>query len=206
MADIGLYPVTNRKLYEGRYTHESVIAALAAGGAKIVQLREKDLTDRELYELALLFRRETERRKMLFLIDDRIDLALATGADGAHLGKNDLPIPAARTIVGGDFILGASSHSPAEAKALEAAGATYVNIGPLFPTPTKPRAVAIGTAPLAETVRHATVPITCMGGVTAETLDEVLATGVRHVGVVSAIFGAPDIAAATRAFVTRIGA
>ncbi len=203
-SDIDLYPVTGRSHYAGRYSDQEAIAALAAGGAKIVQLREKGIDDRTLYELARLFREETSRHGMLFIVDDRIDIAQAVKADGVHLGRGDLPLPAARKIVGPSMILGASSHDPGQAVEAERLGADYVNVGPLFATPTKPSALPIGLTPLAEAVKAVSIPVTCMGGINGTNLDAVLATGARHPGVVSAVFGADDIAGATRSLASRI--
>ncbi len=198
-----LYPVTGREHFAGRQDEE-VIAALAQGGAKIVQLRDKNLTDREYYRLSLLYRRETDKHGLLFIVNDRPDIALAVRADGIHLGRSDLPVSVARTILGPDAIIGASSNTPATAKELEKSGATYINIGPLFPTPTKPDAKNIGLKPLRIAIENAGIPISTMGGITADNIDEVLSTGVKHVGVVTAVFAGADITKAVSFFVKRI--
>lgn len=194
---IDIYPVTGRSLFGGR-SDEEVIAQLAEGGARIVQLREKNLSDKELYELALLYRRETSRRGMILIINDRPDIARLVKADGVHLGLDDLPIGKAREIMGLDAIIGGSSHSLEQALTAEREGATYVNVGPLFVTPTKPDAVVIGLEPAREAVLKLKIPVTVMGGIVEENLSEVLSAGVRHVGVITAIFSKPDIAAAVK--------
>jgi len=202
-SEIDLYPVTGRALFAGR-SDEEVIGQLAAGGAKIVQLREKNISDREFFALATLYRRETERHNMLLIINDRPDVALLCGADGVHLGRDDLPVPEVRKLLGHGAIIGASSHSVAQAIEAEKLGATYVNVGPLFPTPTKPDAVIIGLEPLREAVAKVNIPVTTMGGIALDNIGDVLGAGVRHVGVITAVFGQPDIAAATRELVDRI--
>ena len=131
-----LYVVITEAFCAGR-TSLAVLDQVLAAGVGIVQLREKDLADRPLYELAVEFRRRTEVAGALLIIDDRVDLALAAGADGVHLGQTDLPVAAARGVAP-DLIIGASSHSLEEALAAQEAGAGYVNLGPIFPTATKP--------------------------------------------------------------------
>jgi len=202
-SKVDIYPVTGRSLFAGR-TDEDVIAALAEGGAKIIQLREKNVTDGELYNLAMLYRKVTSRHNMLLIINDRADIALAVGADGVPVGRGDMPVAAVRRVMGDDAIIGASSHNVEAAIMAEKCGATYVNIGPLYPTPTKPSAVAIGLAPVKAALLKVSVPLSVMGGVVLDNIDDVLAVGVRHVGVVTALFAEKDIAVATRRLVAKI--
>lgn len=204
-AEVDIYPVTGRSLW-GEMSDEEVIAQLARGGAKIVQLREKDLSARDYYDLAVLYRIETRRHGMALIINDRMDIALAAEADGVHLGSDDLPVRAARGVLGPDAIIGGSSHCVQDALALQDEGATYVNIGPLFPTPTKPGATPVGLTAVKEAMGALSIPLTVMGGVTLGNLDSVLDVGAKKIGVVSAIFGTGDIEAATREFKLRIRA
>lgn len=132
---VDIYPVTCERLSNGRSDLE-VLEGLAAGGAKIVQLREKDMCERDFFRLAEKFRERTARAGMLLIINDRVDVALAIGADGVHLGQEDFPVPAARKI-GPELLIGASSHDLEEAIRAQEEGADYVNIGPIFPTGTK---------------------------------------------------------------------
>ncbi|VAX25131.1 Thiamin-phosphate pyrophosphorylase [hydrothermal vent metagenome] len=199
----GLYPVTGRALF-GSHSDAKVIAKLAEGGAGIVQLREKNLSDKDFFELALLYRRETKKHGMILIINDRPDIARLVGADGVHLGLDDLPIGGAREIVGPEAIIGASCHSVEQALNAQRKGASYVNIGPLFPTPTKPDAVTIGLEPARQAVNKLKIPVTVMGGIAEENIDEVLLTGVRHIGVITAIFGAEDIAVAVKRLTKKI--
>jgi thiamine-phosphate pyrophosphorylase len=137
-----LYVVITEAHCAGRSALE-VLAKVLAAGVRLVQLREKELTGRQLYERALAFRRETAAAGALLLINDRLDIALAVEADGVHLGQDDLPIRAARRIAP-DLLIGASTHSLEEALAAQEAGASYVNLGPIFPTPTKEAATFLG--------------------------------------------------------------
>tara|TARA_B100000959_G_scaffold152202_1_gene159530 strand:+ start:4570 stop:5253 length:684 start_codon:yes stop_codon:yes gene_type:complete len=197
--EVDIYPVTNRSLYNGK-SDEEVIAALAGGGAKIVQLREKTLPDRDLFELALLYRRETIRHNMIFIVNDRPDICLLTGADGVHLGSTDLPLKQVRKLLGPDTIIGASSHDVEEAIEKQSEGATYVNMGPLFETPTKPGAITIGLDPVREARMQLSIPFTVMGGIAESNIDDVLKAGAKHIGVITAIFKSTDISKATSKF------
>ncbi len=204
LENVDIYPVTGRHLYGDR-DDAQVVGELARGGAKILQLRDKTLNAKDFYELAILYRQLTKERDMLFIVNDWPDIAVAVEADGVHLGQSDMPIETARKSLGNKMIIGASAHSPEEAQKAEKAGASYVNVGPIFKTPTKPLAVGIGTAPLASAVAAVDIPVSTMGGIVRSTIDEVLTTGVGIVGVVSAIFGEDDITKATRFFVDKIG-
>ncbi len=132
---VDIYPVTCERLSNGRSDLE-VLDGLIEGGARIVQLREKDLCERDFFRLAEIFRQRTAKAGMLPMINDRVDVAIAVGADGVHLGQEDLPVPAARKIAP-DLLIGASSHNLEQALRARDEGADYVNIGPIFPTGTE---------------------------------------------------------------------
>jgi thiamine-phosphate pyrophosphorylase len=194
-VETDLYVVITEAFCAGRSALEILDAALAAG-VRLIQLREKDLTDRELYERARQFREHTRRAGALLIIDDRIDVALAADADGVHLGQGDLPADVARRIAS-ELIIGASTHGLDEALAAEAAGASYVNIGPLFATGTKAASVApLGIPALDRIAPHLHVPWTTMGGIKRHNIEQVLRCGARHVAVVTAVTEAPDVRAA----------
>ena len=187
-----LYTVTCQELSEGRANLE-VLEAVIAGGGKIIQLREKDWDKRELYKLAIEFRKRTLKSNMLLIINDHVDIALATNADGVHLGQEDLPIPAARRIAP-DLILGASTHSLEEALMAQKEGADYVNIGPIFPTKTKAKATRfLGPSAIREISPHLKVPFTVMGGINMENIAQVLNAGARRVALVTGVTRANDI-------------
>jgi thiamine-phosphate pyrophosphorylase len=173
-----------------------VLDACLDAGVRVVQFREKNLDTRVLYEKAAQFRARTAAVGALFIVNDRLDVAMAVEADGVHLGQSDLPFEAARRIAP-DLILGASSHNLEEAVAAQAAGASYVNVGPIFATQTKTVAGgAVGPERFAEVAPHLSVPLTCMGGIKAHNVGALLACGARHIAVVTAVTAAPDVRAA----------
>lgn len=173
-----------------------VLEATLDAGVRLVQLREKHLSDKELYRRALEFRELTSRKNTLFLLNDRIDIALATGADGVHLGQDDLPIEVARQLAP-ELIIGCSSHSAQEAIAGQSSGASYVNIGPIFSTQTKSHTSGpLGPDAIEDISSRLTAPWTVMGGIKASNVDLVLARGARLVAVVTAVTAADDVQAA----------
>jgi thiamine-phosphate pyrophosphorylase len=196
---IDIYPVTCERLSNGRSDLE-VLDGLIRGGARIVQLREKDLCERDFFRLAEIFRERTAKAGILLVINDRVDVALAVGADGVHLGQDDFPVPAARKIAPG-LIIGASSHNIEEALRARDEGADYVNIGPIFPTGTKEDAGHfLGPEAIAQIAPLLQIPFTVMGGVKESNIKQVLEMGARKIAVVTAITQAADIAEAVRSF------
>ncbi len=167
----------------------AVLEQTLAAGVRLVQLREKELGG--LYELALEFRKRTAAAGALLIIDDRLDLALASRADGVHLGREDLPVEVARRLAP-ELIIGASTHSLEEALAAEAAGASYLNIGPIFATRTKPHMAALGLEAIDEIAPHLRIPWTTMGGINLANIGQVVAHGARHPAVMSAVTAAAD--------------
>jgi thiamine-phosphate pyrophosphorylase len=195
--EAGVYLVTSEALSHGRSTLAIVRAALA-GGVRLVQLREKSLPVRDLLRLAADVRRLTEDAGALLVINDRLDVALAVRADGVHLGQEDLPVGDARRIAP-DLIVGASSHSVREARDAQAAGASYVNIGPIFPTRTKPwRGGFLGLDGMRAIAPSLAVPFTAMGGIKREHIPQLARAGARTVAVVTAITAAADPERAAR--------
>jgi len=200
---VDLYPVTCEKLSAGR-SDENVLAGIIAGGAKIVQLRDKEADTATLYRKALTFRRLTAAAGVLLIVNDRIDVALAVDADGVHLGQQDLPLAAARRLWP-DRLIGISTHGLADALAAQAGGADYVNIGPIFATRTKDGASRyLGPGAIRDIAPQLKIPFTVMGGINADNLDQVLAAGARRVAVVTAVTQAPDVAGAVRELRRRI--
>jgi thiamine-phosphate pyrophosphorylase len=200
---VDIYPVTAEALSEGR-TNVEVLDGLLRGGARIVQLREKGYSTADLTRLALRFREMTDRAGALLIINDRVDVALAAGADGVHLGQDDLPAKAAREMAA-ELLVGVSTHSLEEALQAEADGADYVNIGPIFPTATKAGlSDFLGPEAIAAIGPKLGIPFTVMGGISEENIDEVLAHGARRVAMVTGITRAPDIAGRVRALREKI--
>ena len=200
---VDIYPVTCERLSNGRSNLE-VLKAVIAGGAGIIQLREKECSGKKLYDLAVKFREITTKAGVLLIINDHLDIALAVAADGVHLGQEDLPLQAARQIAP-DLLIGASTHSLAEAIQAQKEGADYINIGPIFPTGTKEGIERLlGPEAIAAISPEIDVPFTVMGGISESNIDQVLANGARRVAMVTAITQAPDITAQVRALKEKI--
>lgn len=187
-----LYVVITEKMCKGRAS-EFVLEECLKAGVRLVQFREKECEDKDKYKKAKMFRKITNDYGALLIIDDRIDIALMVDADGAHLGQGDLPISEARRIAP-DLIIGASTHSLEQALRAQEEGASYVNIGPIFPTQTKTTSVSpLGVETLEKIAPHLKIPFTCMGGIKLDNIDEVLKRGAKHIAVVTAITEAEDI-------------
>ncbi|MBI4644734.1 MAG: thiamine phosphate synthase [Deltaproteobacteria bacterium] len=196
-AAADLYVVITASFCAGRPVPEVLQKTLAAG-VKIVQMREKEMSGRGLYEMAKEFRRLTEAAGALLIIDDRLDIALAAAADGVHLGQEDLPIEVARRLAP-ELIVGASTHSLEEALAAQDAGASYVNIGPIFATQTKPTMTPLGPETIDRIAPRLQIPWTTMGGINLANISQVVAHGARHPAVMSAVTAAADPQAAASA-------
>lgn len=194
-----LYLVTDRALLRGRDPVAAVGEAVAAG-VTVVQLREKEITTRAFIALAEDLVRLLRPRGIPLIVNDRIDVALAADADGAHVGQDDMPAVLARRLLGERRILGVSVANPAEAAAAILAGADCLGAGVVFPTQTKTDYDGtIGLAGLEAITAMATVPVVAIGGIGATNLATLAAIpSLSGVAVVSAILGQPDIGAATR--------
>lgn len=186
-----IYPVISSEFCAGRDPFE-VFCAVVEGGARVVQIREKNWNEGDIYRLAFRCREQANRFGALLIIDDHVDVALAVGADGVHLGQDDLPIDAARRIAP-ELLLGSSTHNLEEILTAQRLGTGYLNIGPIFATQTK----TVGTSPLGvdflkELAPHATVPFSVMGGIKARHIPELTALGARHIAMVTEITQAPN--------------
>ena len=181
--------------------------ALLAGGARLLQLRWKAASPRELLAAALAVRPLARAAGALFLLNDRPDIARAAEADGVHLGQDDLPVAAARRVLGIGRLLGVSTHDVEQARAAEAAGADYVGVGPVYATTTKPDALAPRGLALVTAVRAAVrCPLVAIGGITPETAALVRAAGADAVAMVGALVRAPDPTIAVRDVLARLSA
>lgn len=198
-ACLALHVLTDRSLACGR-DEEAVVAAALAGGATVVQLRGKDLTGAELVRVGRMARALTAAAGALLIVNDRVDIALAVDADGAHVGQDDLPAREARRLLGPNRLLGVSARTVAQAFQAERDGADYIGFGPVFATATKRDAgAACGLEALRHSCAAVRVPVVAIGGMAAHTAGSAVAAGAVGVAVISAIVGAPDTAAATRA-------
>jgi thiamine-phosphate pyrophosphorylase len=205
MTAEGLYVVLDRTAAAGRDL-ATVLDAVLQGGARMVQLREKTWPSGTLFPVAERLRARCRAAGVPFIVNDRVDLAVAVGADGVHLGQDDLPPAAARALLKPGMILGLSTHSVAQAEAAQAAGADYVAVGSMYPTATKPEFQLVGPALVRELRPRIRVPLVAIGGITPENAGEVIAAGADAVAVISAVCGARDPAAAARRFVQVIEA
>ncbi|MEY3735444.1 MAG: hypothetical protein RLZZ624_503 [Cyanobacteriota bacterium] len=181
---------------------EPLLEAALAAGVRLVQYRAKEgiagLTDRQRLQEARALRQRCAAHGALFLVNDRIDLALAVGADGVHLGQDDLPTAEARRLLGPNRLIGRSTHALAQLQQALAEGCDYVGVGPVQATPTKPGKAPVGLEYVRQAVEHCPIPFFAIGGIDAATLPLVLAAGASRVAVVRAITAAADPGAASR--------
>ncbi len=203
---LGLYLVTDERLSRGRATAEIVRAAIR-GGIDAVQLRGKDLPAREQLAIGRELRAITRDAGVLFIVNDRVDLALALAADGVHVGQDDLPAEIVRRLVGPEMIIGVSAATIPEALAARAAGADYLGVGAIYGTATKLDAgAATGSALLGTIAGAVDLPLVAIGGINATNVAAVIAAGAAGAAVVSAIIAADDPEAAARELQRRIAA
>jgi thiamine-phosphate pyrophosphorylase len=201
----GLHAIIDTEALGGK-DHATVTREIIHGGAKAIQLRDKFTGKKELIRIARQLKALCAEHGVLFIINDYLDIALATDADGLHLGQEDLPIEVARRLLPIDRILGCSTHSPEQAKAAAADGADYVAIGSIYPTPTKETAFIAGLDGLRGVREAASLPVVAIGGITADNVAEVMAAGADSIAVISAILRSDSPEAAARQIVSRIEA
>ena len=191
-----LYVVTDRGLSKGRSDAE--VARMAyEGGADVVQLRMKNADGREMLEQANLIRQYADEMCKLFIVDDRVDIAMASGADGVHLGQSDMPLEAARRLMGDDAIIGISVDNVEEAIAAQEGGADYVGVGAVFQTSTKPDAQqGVGLGAVFEVRQAVDIPVVAIGGINRGNIQDVIRAGADAAAVVSAVVAQDDVGAA----------
>jgi thiamine-phosphate pyrophosphorylase len=183
---------------------ETLAASLVQAGVDILQLRNKQLADRELLKRARILRSVTAGTKTLFIMNDRPDLALLSQADGVHVGQEELSVAEVRRVVGPDLLVGVSTHDISQARQAVLEGASYLGCGPTFPSATKRFAAFPGLAFLREVADEISLPAFAIGGITAENLADVLATGFTRVAASGAILGAPSPSLAAATFLNRL--
>ena len=189
-----LYPVVSSEFCNGRSVCE-IVSAIAAGGAKLIQLREKNLSDCAMFELVKKCKKITDNYQMLLIIDDRLDIAMAANADGVHLGQEDFPLTEAKKLAP-ELFFGVSTHNQEEILKALADGCSYLNIGPMFPTQTKSVACgALGLEKIEELKSLVTCPFSVMGGIKEHHLEMLCAKGFKHIAMVTEITQAPDVTA-----------
>lgn len=198
-----LYLVTNR--YQDSV--ESFLAKVETAcrsGVTIVQLREKNLTTNQYYQLAKQVKEITDAYQVPLIIDDRLDVCLAVDAAGLHIGDDELPVSVARQVLGPDKILGVTAKTVKRALEAETSGADYLGTGAIFPTTTKENAPITLISTLKTICQTVAIPVVAIGGLTSENIDQVMGTGIAGVAVVRDLMQAEDIEAKTQAFLTKL--
>ena len=194
-----LYPITDTLI--SRLSHAEQVERFAAGGATLVQLREKRASPREFYEAASQAMSLARTLGVRIVINDRVDIAIAVKADGVHLGQNDLPPDRARLLLGEDRIVGYSTHNLEQALAATSTPVDYIAIGPIFRTRTKDRPdEVVGLETVSKVKQQITKPLVAIGGITLECAPLVIEAGADSVAVISDLFSSGDIAERTRRF------
>lgn len=196
--DYSIYLVTDDGCLQGRALIDCVREALE-GGVTLVQYRAKTASSAEMYAEALQLKALCDSFNVPLIINDRLDIAMAVGAAGVHLGQDDLPCAAARRILGEEYLIGVSAHNPAEAAEALQSGADYLGCGAVFGTATKADVKKLGTDGLAAICKAKGLPVVGIGGVTADNYREVRAAGADGAAIVSGILAQPDIRATVRA-------
>ena len=198
-----LYLVTNRYQDSMERFLEKVETACRSG-VTIVQLREKNLTTNQYYQLAKQVKEITDAYQVPLIIDDRLDVCLAVDAAGLHIGDDELPVSIARQVLGPDKILGVTAKTVKRALEAEEGGADYLGTGAIFPTTTKENAPITLISTLKTICQRVAIPVVAIGGLTSENIDQLAATGIAGVAVVRDLMQAEDIEAKTKAFLTKL--
>lgn len=198
-----LYLVTNRYQDSLENFLEKVETACRSG-VTIVQLREKNLTTNQYYQLAKQVKEITDAYQVPLIIDDRLDVCLAVDAAGLHIGDDELPISVARQVLGPEKILGVTAKTVERALEAEESGADYLGTGAIFPTTTKENAPITLISTLKTICQRVAIPVVAIGGLTSENIDQLIDTGIAGVAVVRDLMQAEDIEAKTKAFLTKL--
>lgn len=198
-----LYLVTNRYQDSLESFLEKVETACRSG-VTIVQLREKNLTTNQYYQLAKQVKEITDAYQVPLIIDDRLDVCLAVDAAGLHIGDDELPVSVARQVLGPEKILGVTAKTVKRALEAEEGGANYLGTGAIFPTTTKENAPITLISTLKTICQTVAIPVAAIGGLTSENIDQLAATGIAGVAVVRDLMQAEDIEAKTQAFLTKL--
>ena len=187
-----LYPVVSSEFCNGGNVCD-IVSDIASAGAKIIQLREKNISDCAMFELSQQCKKITSHYQMLLIIDDRLDIAMAVGADGVHLGQDDFPLREAKKLAP-ELLFGISTHNEAEIKKALADDCSYLNIGPIFPTKTKQvNCGALNLEYAGKLSELATCPFSVMGGIKEHHLELLCSRGFKHIAMVTEITQAPDV-------------
>ena len=198
-----LYLVTNR-YQDSLESFLKKVEMACRSGVTIVQLREKNLTTNQYYQLAKQVKEITDAYQVPLIIDDRLDVCLAVDAAGLHIGDDELPVSVARQVLGPDKILGVTAKTVKRALEAEEGGANYLGTGAIFPTTTKENAPITLISTLKTICQRVAIPVVAIGGLTSENIDQLIDTGIAGVAVVRDLMQAEDIEAKTQAFLTKL--
>ena len=198
-----LYLVTNR-YHDSLERFLEKVETACRSGVTIVQLREKNLTTNQYYQLAKQVKEITDAYQVPLIIDDRLDVCLAVDAAGLHIGDDELPVSVARQVLGPDKILGVTAKTVERALEAEEGGADYLGTGAIFPTTTKENAPITLISTLKTICQRVAIPVVAIGGLTSENIDQLMGTGIAGVAVVRDLMQAEDIEAKTQAFLTKL--
>ena len=198
-----LYLVTNR-YQDSLESFLEKIETACRSGVTIVQLREKNLTTNQYYQLAKQVKEITDAYQVPLIIDDRLDVCLAVDAAGLHIGDDELPVSVARKVLGPEKILGVTAKTVKRALEAEEGGADYLGTGAIFPTTTKENAPITLISTLKAICQRVAIPVVAIGGLTSENIDQLVDTGIAGVAVVRDLMQAEDIEAKTQAFLTKL--
>lgn len=199
--DYSLYVCTDRDIMTTDTLEEAVELAIK-GGATIIQLREKDCTSREFYELALSIKDITDAYEVPLIINDRLDIALAVHADGVHLGQSDIPVQVARNVMGPNCIVGATANTLEKSKEAWQSGADYLGVGDVFGSATKNDTKPVELKELKKICDTVKIPVVAIGGISKKNIHLLKDTGVAGVAVISAVLGQTDITAAAEELIS----
>ena len=198
-----LYLVTNR-YQDSLESFLKKVETACRSGVTIVQLREKNLTTNQYYQLAKQVKEITDAYQVPLIIDDRLDVCLAVDAAGLHIGDDELPVSVARQVLGPDKILGVTAKTVKRALEAEEGGANYLGTGAIFPTTTKENAPITLISTLKTICQRVAIPVVAIGGLTSENIEQLIGTGIAGVAVVRDLMQAEDIEAKTQAFLTKL--
>ena len=198
-----LYLVTNR-YQDSLESFLKKVETACRSGVTIVQLREKNLTTNQYYQLAKQVKEITDAYQVPLIIDDRLDVCLAVAAAGLHIGDDELPVSVARQVLGPEKILGVTAKTVKRALEAEEGGADYLGTGAIFPTTTKENAPITLISTLKTICQRVAIPVVAIGGLTSENIDQLIGTGIAGVAVVRDLMQAEDVEAKTQAFLTKL--
>ena len=201
--ELRLYLVTNR-YQDSLESFLKKVETACRSGVTIVQLREKNLTTNQYYQLAKQVKEITDAYQVPLIIDDRLDVCLAVDASGLHIGDDELPVSVARQVLGPEKILGVTAKTVKRALEAEEGGADYLGTGAIFPTTTKENAPITLISTLKTICQRVAIPVVAIGGLTSENIDQLIGTGIAGVAVVRDLMQAEDVEAKTQAFLTKL--